>query len=105
MWAALLGAAIAIPALAQGPGPGGGPGRGAGFRFNRDNTPGWSLMSREERAAYGDKMRAAKSYEECKAAYNEHRQQIEARAKERGMTLRQPARNACDRMKARGFFK
>jgi hypothetical protein len=105
VWAALLGAAIALPALAQGPGPGGGPGRGAGFRYNQDNTPGWGLMSREERTAYRDKMRAAKTYEECKAIYDEHRRQIEARAKEQGKTLRQPRYNACERMKARGYFK
>ena len=105
VWAALLGAVIALPELAQGPGPGGGPGKGAGFRFNQDNTPGWSLMSREERSAYRVKMRAAKSYEECKAAYDEHRQLMETRAKEQGKTLRQAARDACERMKARGYFK
>ena len=105
VWAALLGAALAMPAFAQGPGPGGGPGKGGGFRYNQDNTPGWSLMSREERTAYRDKMRAAKTYEECKAAYDEHRQLMETRAKEQGKTLRQPARDACERMKARGYFK
>jgi hypothetical protein len=105
VWAALLGAAIAVPVYAQGPGPGGGPGKGGGFRYNQDNTPGWSLMSRDERNAYRDKMRAAKTYEECKAAYDEHRQLMETRAKEQGKALRQPRYNACDRMKARGYFK
>jgi hypothetical protein len=105
VWAALLAAAIAVPVYAQGPGPGGGPGRDGGFRYNQDNTPGWSLMSRDERNAYRDKMRAAKTYEECKAAYDEHRQLMETRAKEQGKALRQPRYNACDRMKARGYFK
>ncbi len=105
LWVALLGAALAIPAWAQGPGPGNGPGKRGGFRYNQDNTPGWSLMTRDERIAYRDKMHAAKTYEECKAIYDEHRQQVEARAKEQGKTLRQPAHDACDRMKARGYFK
>ena len=111
---AFLGAAIAAPVFAQ-PGPGGGTGMGPGmgtragkamrYRFNKDNTPGWSLMSAEERTAYRDKMLAAKSYDECKALQDEQHQAMEARAKEKGKTLRGPRRNACDNMKARGWFK
>jgi hypothetical protein len=117
---AILGAALAAPVLAQ-PGPGGGmgpgmgpgggmgPGMGGGrgmrYQFNKDNTPGWSLMTPEERAAHREKMLAAKSYEECKAAQEEHHRQMEARAREKGQTLPAPRVNACDRMKARGFYK
>lgn len=113
---AFLGAAVAAPVFAQagpGNGPGMGPGAGMGkgggramrYTFNRDNTPGWSLMSAEERTAYHDKMLAAKSYDECKALQDEQHQAMAARAKEQGKTLRGPRRNACDNMKARGFFK
>lgn len=122
---ALIGASLAVPVLAQ-PGPGMGPGSGMGpgmglgmggmggmgpgargmqFRFSQNNTPGWSLMTPEERTAHHDKMMAAKTYEECKAAQAEHHQQMEARAKEKGQNLRGPRQNACDRMKARGFYK
>ena len=115
---AFLGAAVAAPVFAQ-PGPGGGPGMGPGpgagmgrsggkamrFTFNKDNAAGWSLMSAEERTAYHDKMLAAKTYDECKALQGEQRQAMEARAKEKGKTLRGPRRNGCDNMKARGFFK
>ena len=117
---AFLGAAVAAPVFAQaGPGGGTGMGPGAGmgggmgiksgktrrFDFNKDNTPGWSLMSTEERTAHRDKMLAAKTYDECKALQDEQHQAMEARAKEKGKTLRGPRRNACDSMKTRGFFK
>jgi hypothetical protein len=104
---ALLGATLAAPVFAQmGPGGGMGPGsRGMRFQFNKDNTPGWSLMTPEERTAHRDRMMAAKTYEECKAAQEEHHQQMAARAKEKGQTLRAPRQNACDRMKSRGFYK
>jgi len=122
---ALFGAALSASVLAQ-PGPGMGPGGGMGpgmgpggggmgpgmgggrgmrFDFNKSNTPGWSLMTPEERAAHRDKMLAAKTPEECKAVQEEHHKQMEARAKEKGQTLRGPRQNACDRMKARGFYK
>ena len=113
---AFLGAAVAAPVFAQ-PGPGGGPGMGPGagpaarggkamrFNFNKDNTAGWSLMSAEERTAHRDKMLAVKTYDECKAVQDEQHKLMEARAKEKGKTLRGPRQNSCDRMKARGFFK
>ena len=129
---AFLGASLAAPVLSQpgsgqgmgsgsgmGPGAGMGPGQGMGqgagmgpgggnamrFNFNKDNTPGWKLMSVEERAAHSGKMRAAKTYDECKALQAEHHQAMEVRAKEKGVTLPAPRQNGCDRMKARGFYK
>lgn len=96
---ALLGTAVAVPALAQSE-PGGGR-----FGFNQDNTPGWAMMTAEEHVAHRDRMFAAKTYEECKVVQVEHRKEMEARAKEKGVTLRAPRQLACDRMKARGLFK
>lgn len=106
---ALLGAALAAPVLAQpGPGMGGmggmGPGRGM-MAFNKGNTPGWSLMTPEERTAHQQKMWSFKTYDECKAYQAEHHTAMEAKAKEKGQTLPAPRANACDRMKARGQFK
>ena len=130
---ALLGGALALPVLAQ-PGPGmgggmrggacmqnagsnagmcqgmgqrGGPGArgGRGMRFNQNNTAGWSLMTPEERTTQQTKMRAVKTYDECKTIQGEHRTVMEARAKERGVTLPMPPQNGCDRMKARGFIQ
>ncbi len=124
---ALFGAALAAPVLAQGgpgmgggmgggpgmqnsganatPGAGMGPGGGRGMRFSQRNTAGWSLMTPEEQTAHRDKMRAVKTYDECKAVQTEHRTQMETRAKEKGVTLPTPRQNGCDRMQARGFFK
>ncbi|MEZ5618204.1 MAG: hypothetical protein R3E40_08005 [Rhodocyclaceae bacterium] len=115
-FAALLGTSLAAPVMAQpgqgmgpggGMGPGMGPGGGPGMRyqFNKDNTPGWSLMTPEERTAHHNAMMSAKTYEECKAAQEAQHKQMEARAKEQGKTLPAPRQNACERMKARGFYK
>ena len=117
----MFGASLALPVYAQ-PGPGGGPGAGPGagmgpgpgkgpgakrprFQFNQDNTFGWALMSAEERTAHRDKMLSAKTYDECKAVQDERHKLMEARAKEKGTTLRPAHQNACDRMKARGLLK
>jgi hypothetical protein len=107
---ALLGACVAAPSFAQpGPGMGGmggmSPGKGPRFAFDKDNTPGWALMTSEERTAHRERMLAARSYDECKAIQGEHHTAMEARAKEKGATLPAPRQNGCDRMKARGLFK
>lgn len=112
----VLGSVLAVPALAQsGPGAGvggmgGGPcmqggGAGSGMRFNQKNTPGWQLMTQEERTEMQGKMRTLKTYDECKQLQTEHRALMEARAKEKGVTLREPRQNGCDRMKAKGLVQ
>jgi hypothetical protein len=75
------------------------------YRFQQDNTPGWTLMTPAERTEFQTKMRAAKTYDECKAIQAEHHAVMEARAKEKGVTLPAPRNNACEQMKARGFIK
>lgn len=79
--------------------------QGHRYRFNQTNTPGWMLMTPEERTEYQKKMRAAKTYDECKAIQEEHHKAMEARAKEKGVTLGIPRMNACDNMKAKGIIK
>lgn len=102
------------PATAPGTGMSMGPGTGQmgtgargmrGMRFDRTNTPGWTLMTAEERTANQTMMRAVKTYDECKALQTEQHAAMEARAKEQGITLNTPRKNACDVMKARGFIK
>lgn len=112
---AALAAALSASVWAQsgpvvGNGMGAGPGSGQmggmrGMRFNQTNTPGWTLMTPEERTAIQTKMRAVKTYEECKTVQSEQHAAMEARAKEKGVTLNVPRQNSCDRMKARGFIK
>jgi hypothetical protein len=121
---ALFGAVLATPTLAQGgmgmgggpvmqnggnanwgPGMGYGGNGGRGMRFNQNNAaPGWTLMTPEERTAFQVKMRAVKTYDECKLTQAEHRSLMEARAKEKGVNLMPPRRNACDNLKARGLI-
>jgi hypothetical protein len=82
-------------ALARGP-----------WAANKGNTVGWQLMTPAERTEHQNKMRSFKTYDECMTYQNEHHKQMEARAKEKGVTL--PAmgsRYGCDNMKARGYLK
>lgn len=98
---AAAAAFTAASAFAQG--PGGGPGKGPGWSFNGDNTRGWSMMSRGERTEHRNRMLSIKTYDECVAYLEEHRKQMEARAKERGRPMPgMPAQNMCDRMKQAG---
>ncbi|MFZ2308906.1 MAG: hypothetical protein WAW73_09930 [Rhodoferax sp.] len=124
--ATVFGAALTATVMAQpGPGMGGGAGPGAGMqgagpgsgpmgpggrgmrgmRFDKNNTPGWTLMTAEERTAHQAKMRAVKTYDECKLMQAEQHTAMEARAKEKGVTLNAPGRNGCDVAKARGLIK
>lgn len=48
---------------------------------------GSHLMTSEERNAYQEKMRAAKTTEEREQLRTEHHKEMQARAKEKGMTL------------------
>lgn len=98
----LLLTAAVLAATLGAAGAEAGPGR---YRFQQNNTPGWTLMTPAERTEYQGKMRSAKTYDECKAIQAEHRATIEARAKEKGVTLNTPRYNACDQMRTRGFLK
>lgn len=102
--AAVLGAALSVPVLAQtGPGPNAHGMRG--MMFDDANTPGWMLMTEQERIANRNRMREVKTYEECKQVQAEHHLAMQARAKEKGVTLRTPRQNACDVAKARGWLQ
>ncbi len=97
---------IGTAALAQnGPGIGGGYGGKGRFAWDKGNTPGWKLMTEQERTEWRTKMHTAKSYDECLALREEHHKLMEARAKEKGIILPAPRRNGCDVMKDRGFFQ
>ena len=112
---AVMGLFLAVPSFAQpgagmmggGNGMGQGAGRGMhhGMRFNQGNTPGWSLMTPEERQAHQAKMLQAKTYDECKQLQSEHRSVMEERAKAKGITLPAARQNRCDNLKARGLLK
>lgn len=70
------------------------------------NTRGWQLMTPEERVEHQNQMRSFTTYDECKAYQEAHHQAMEARAKEKGVTLPTTAGGyGCDNMRARGFLK
>ena len=95
--AALAGIALSTSGLALARGP---------WVANQGNTWGWQLMTPEERIEHQNKMRSFKTYDECKAYQEEHHKQMEARAKEKGVTLPPMGpRYGCDNMKARGYIK
>jgi phage tail tape-measure protein len=71
-----------------------------GWRMNRQNTPGWSLMTPQEREAHYSTMRAMKTYDECRAYMEQHHAQLAERAKAKGATLPlRPRRDPCERLK------
>ena len=82
-----------------------GGGMGRGMMANQNVARGWQLVTPEERTAQQVKMRAVKTYDECKAVQTEHRSTIEARAKEKGVNVFTPRGNPCDNLKARGLIQ
>jgi len=75
----------------------GGPGRsGPHGRWGADNTPGWMMMTAEERQAHKQRMTGMQTYADCKAYMDQHHADMVARAKERGMAMpARPRRDAC----------
>lgn len=99
-------AVIAASAFAQmGPGGGMGPGGKGRFAWSQDYTPGWTLMTAQERTDWSTKMHEVKTYDECKTMQAEHHKTMEARATEKGVKLMPQRQNGCDVMKTRGFIK
>lgn len=130
--AAVLGALLALPVLAQtGPGYGRGMGMAGqsapagsqmgghgGMQGGRHGTGqgmaqgtgkmagrGAGLMTAEERMAHQQKMHQVKTVDECRKLQVEQHTAMEARAKEKGITLPTPHQDPCDRMKARGLIQ
>lgn len=91
----------AAPRTGTGPGPGHGargPKGGMGPRVGSDSVAGWSMMSRQERDAFHDRMLSARTAGECQAIVAEHRKLMEDRAAARGTTMRAPRRDPCARL-------
>lgn len=96
-------AAMAASGPGAGPRAGAGPHAGMGpgvrhghARWGHGITPGWALMSPQEREAHRQRMRAMTSHDECKSYQSQHHQQMAARAKERGgRPMAAPRRDGC----------
>jgi len=89
-----------------GPGAGYGPGMGYGRGMGRGAGAYGSLMTDEERAEHRQKMHSFTTVGECRAYFDEHRAQMAARARDRGIEPGPgPRVNPCDRMGQRGLLK
>ena len=99
MTAALIVAAFAATAaFAQG-GPRGQNPMGMGPA----NTPGWSLMTPQEREEHRARMMGFTNYEDCAAYAAEHHKQMQERASAKGMTLPpEPRMGYCQRLPHKG---
>lgn len=87
------------PAAGMGMGMHGGTGM-RGWHMNRDNTPGWALMTPKERSEHYRKMMGMKTYEECHAYMTEEHARMAERAKDKGRTIpAQPRHDPCARLK------
>lgn len=83
----------------MGPGGGMGPGMGHGWRAGPRNTPGWSMMTPEERAEHQKRMQSMTSRADCTAYMDEHHRQMVARAQQRGSSApAQRRRDVCARL-------
>lgn len=94
------GPGVGMPASGSGMGGGPGMGRGRGGMAGPEYSPGWSLMTAEERSQHQAKMRAMTSYDECKSYMAQQHEQMAARAKAQGTQLpAQPRRDGCAGLK------
>ncbi|HET9643389.1 MAG TPA: hypothetical protein VFP68_08540 [Burkholderiaceae bacterium] len=88
------------PAASMPHGGPGGPGGRMGGRWGSDFTPGWSLMTPQERQEHQARMRAMTTYDECRTYMDQHHESMAARAKDQGRTMpSQPRRDACAGLK------
>ena len=87
---ACAGATVSLAQSASGPGMGPGPHAsaphaGMGPRSGTGFTPGWNMMTKEERAAHQAAMAGMKSQGDCVSYMEQHHKQMMERARERGL--------------------
>ena len=73
------------------------------MRFGPANTPGWSLMTPQERAEHRSKMMGFTNYEDCSSYLAEHHAMMLERARKKGVTLpANPRQDFCQRLPRKG---
>lgn len=104
LFLAMSAAVEAQPMGGGGPGMGPGYGQGSGgggmgqrgqWRMNRNNTPGYALMTPDERTAHFSEMRSKKTYAECRTYVDDFRQKMTERAREQGKPAPMMRRDPC----------
>jgi hypothetical protein len=95
--ASAVGLATAIATAQPGPGPGG---KGPGGRWGADFTPGWGMMTPQERREHQSKMQSMKTYDECRSYMDEHHKAMVERSTSKGAAVPgKPRRDACAGLK------
>ena len=75
----------------------------ASMRFGPGNTPGWSLMTPQERAEHRSKMMGFTNYEDCASYLAKHHAMMLERARNQGVTLpAEPRPGFCQRLPHQG---
>jgi hypothetical protein len=69
------------------------------WRAEEDNTPGWALMTPEERIEHQAIVRGFRNYEACRAYQLAHHQLMEDRAKQRALPLPRGRHDFCARLR------
>jgi hypothetical protein len=67
-----------------------------GSRVGADQTPGWNMMTPQERQQLQQELQAAKTPEECRQVMDKQRRTMAERAKERNVPApTEPRRDVC----------
>lgn len=70
------------------------------WHANASNTPGWQLMTPQERLEHQARMRGFTNYDECRTYQLSHHELMEERATQRHVALGGGGRDFCARLKA-----
>jgi hypothetical protein len=70
-----------------------------------DPVYGWEIMSEQERMEHREKMQSMKTAEERERYRMEHHKKMEQRAKEQGVTLKEPQRKGSGMGEGRGMHE
>ncbi|MDS4015981.1 MAG: hypothetical protein RKP46_16760 [Candidatus Accumulibacter sp.] len=73
---------------------------GGPWRASEANTRGWQLMTPEERIEHQARIRGFRTYEECQRYRLAHHEQMEERARQRGLELPRGKRDICEHLQA-----
>jgi hypothetical protein len=69
------------------------------WRAEEDNTPGWALMTPEERIEHQAIVRGFRNYDACRGYQLAHHQLMEDRAKQRALPLPRGRHDFCARLR------
>lgn len=101
--ATIVGAAMVVVLATACVGPRGMP-MGGAMHMSADNTPGWAMMTPQERDEHHKKMMSAKTPTDCKAHMEEHQKLMAERAKTRGMAMNMPPQEMCGMLMQHGMI-